>query len=104
MNMKPSNKKCESLNNFLVATGRVLIDKDSLHPASLPFSQISYSAPNEAHKLGSIIFQLIENGCQLMDTSIEVERMNVTKYDIGGTKIVEIHMLDTGKNVEVIFE
>lgn len=90
-------------SNIIFASGRVFIDKGTQHPISMPFTQISYCEPDGLYKLGSIFFQFIENGCQLMATKVAVERMNVRKSDITGSRIVEIQMLNSGKNVEVRF-
>lgn len=88
--------------NIIFASGRVFIDKGTPYQVSVPFTQVSYCEPDKLYKLGSLFFQLIENGCQLMSTKIAVERMSVRKSDTG-SKIVEMQMLDSGKNVQVRF-
>lgn len=96
--MKPLQQR-----NIIFKPGRVFIDKGTPHQVSLPFTQISYCEPDALFKLGSFFFQFIENGSQLLSTKVAIEHMNVRKSVDAGSIMVEIQMLDSGKNVEVKF-
>lgn len=89
--------------NIIFASGRVFIDKGTPYQVSVPFTQVSYCEPDELYKLGSLFFQLIENGCQLMSTRVAIEHMSVRKSDDTESRIVEMQMFDSGKNVQVRF-
>lgn len=89
--------------NIIFMPGRVFIDKGTPYQVSLPFTQISYCEPDALYKLGSLFFQFIENGSQLLSTKVAVERMNVRKSVDAGNLMVDLQMLDSGKNVEVKF-
>lgn len=87
----------------LLARGRLYIDKNSDYPISMPFNKIQYIDPDGVHSLGSILFQLIEDGQQLMSHCMSLGRMNIRKYNICGEKYVEMQMIDRKKSVEVRF-
>ena len=96
--MKPLQQK-----NIIFKPGRVFIDKGTPYQVSLPFTQISYCEPDALYKLGSLFFQFIENGSQLLSTKVAIERMNVRKSVDAGILMVDLQMLDSGKNIEVKF-
>lgn len=96
--MKPLQQK-----NIIFKPGRVFIDRGTPHQVSLPFTQVSYCEPNALYKLGSLFFQFVENGSQLLSTKVAIEHMNVRKSVDAGSRMVEIQMLDSGKNVEIMF-
>ena len=89
--------------NIIFMPGRVFIDKGTPYQVSLPFTQISYCEPDALYKLGSIFFQFIENGSQLLSTKVAIEHMNVRKNVDAGNLMVDLQMLDSRKNVEIIF-
>ena len=89
--------------NIIYAAGRITVDRDTHKEVSAPFSQIQYREPDATYENGSLFFPFIRDGKILASMNIPIEHMDIKKHVLSEGQAVEIEMLDSGKNVFIMF-
>ena len=89
--------------NIIYAAGRITIDRNTPKQMSAPFSQVQYREPNESYENGSLFFPFIRDGKILVSMNIPIEHMDIKKHILPEGQAVEIEMLDSSKNVFILF-
>lgn len=70
-------------SNIIHATGRVFINWNTPNLKSVPFTQLQYLPPGEAHEYGRVIVSVLEDG-QTELKQFAIDPANIHKLDIPG--------------------
>lgn len=70
-------------SNIIYATGRLFINWNMPNLKSVPFTQLQYRPPGEAHEYGRIIVPVVKDG-QTEIKQFAIDPKNIHKLDIPG--------------------
>lgn len=70
-------------SNIIRATGRLFINWNTPNLKSVPFTQLQYLPPDEAHEYGKVILSVVKDG-QTELKQFAIDPKNIHKLDIPG--------------------
>ena len=70
-------------SNIIYAVGRLFVNWNTPNLKSVPFTQLQYLPPGEAHEYGRVIVPVVKDG-QTKMKQFAIDPMNIHKLDIPG--------------------